>query len=132
VGICLQNKSRKRQKDFEPSLDISNFGLSSADLNTVFDAGKIVGKVPSTLTEIIAHLDAIYCQHIGVEYMYIRKPEFNGYKKSRTERQLPDFSIDQKKSILRKLNEAVSFENFCTKYVENVFTGRRRVNNSSS
>jgi 2-oxoglutarate dehydrogenase E1 component len=40
-------------------LDISNFGLSSADLNTVFDAGKIVGKVPSTLTEIIAHLDAI-------------------------------------------------------------------------
>jgi 2-oxoglutarate dehydrogenase E1 component len=27
---------------------------------------------------------------------------------------LPDFSIDQKKSILRKLNEAVSFENFCT------------------
>jgi 2-oxoglutarate dehydrogenase complex dehydrogenase (E1) component-like enzyme len=26
---------------------------------------------------------------------------------------LPDFSIDQK--ILRKLNEAVSFENFCTK-----------------
>jgi 2-oxoglutarate dehydrogenase E1 component len=36
VGICLQNKSRKRQKDFEPSLDISNFGLSSADLNTVF------------------------------------------------------------------------------------------------
>jgi 2-oxoglutarate dehydrogenase E1 component len=27
---------------------------------------------------------------------------------------LPDFSTDQKKSILRKLNEAVSFENFCT------------------
>jgi 2-oxoglutarate dehydrogenase E1 component len=26
---------------------------------------------------------------------------------------LPDFSTDQK-SILRKLNEAVSFENFCT------------------
>jgi 2-oxoglutarate dehydrogenase E1 component len=36
---------------------------------------------------------------------------------------LPDFSIDQKKSILRKLNEAVSFENFLhTKYVgQNVF-----------
>jgi 2-oxoglutarate dehydrogenase E1 component len=27
---------------------------------------------------------------------------------------LPDFSIDQKKSILRKLNEAVSFENLHT------------------
>jgi hypothetical protein len=44
---------------------------------------------------------------------------------------LPDFSIDQK-SIL-KLNEAVSFENFCTLNVgQNVFTGRRRVDNSSS
>jgi 2-oxoglutarate dehydrogenase E1 component len=76
-----------RQKDFEPSLDISNFGLSSADLNTVFDAGKM-GKVPSTLTEIIAHLDAIYCQHIGVEYMYIRKPEIQWIQEKRTERQL--------------------------------------------
>jgi hypothetical protein len=46
-----------QKEDFEPSLDISNFGLSSADLNTVFDAGKIVRCLP--LTEIIAHLDAI-------------------------------------------------------------------------
>jgi 2-oxoglutarate dehydrogenase E1 component len=47
---------------------------------------------------------------------------------------LPDFSIDQKKSILRKLNEAVSFENFYTlnMWGKNVFTGRRRVDNSSS
>jgi 2-oxoglutarate dehydrogenase complex dehydrogenase (E1) component-like enzyme len=48
---------------------------------------------------------------------------FNGYKKKwdRT----TTLPIDQKKSILRKLNEAVSFENF-TKYVgQNVFTGRR-------
>jgi 2-oxoglutarate dehydrogenase complex dehydrogenase (E1) component-like enzyme len=58
---------------------------------------------------------------------------FNGYKKSGQNDNLPDFSIDQKKSILRKLNEAVSFENFCTLNMgKNVFTGRRRVNNSSS
>jgi 2-oxoglutarate dehydrogenase E1 component len=79
-------KTNPRQKDFEPSLT-SNFGLSSADLNTVFDAGKIV-EVPSTLTEIIAHLDAIYCQHIGVEYMYIRKPEIVQWIQKKTERQL--------------------------------------------
>jgi 2-oxoglutarate dehydrogenase E1 component len=73
-----------------------------------------VGKVPSTLTEIIAHLDAIYCQHIGVEYMYIRKRDCSmDTRKVGQNDNLPDFSIDQK--ILRKLNEAVSFENFCTK-----------------
>jgi 2-oxoglutarate dehydrogenase E1 component len=45
---------------------------------------------------------------------------------------LPDFSIDQKKSILRKLNEAVSFENFCTlnMWGKNVF--HWKVDNSSS
>lgn len=105
---------------FEPSLDITNFGLSSADLNTVFDAGKIVGKVPSTLTEIIKHLDTIYCQHIGVEYMYIRKPEIVLWIQDKlgVNDNQPNFSIDQKKSILNKLNEAVSFENFLhTKYV---------------
>ncbi|WP_091085045.1 2-oxoglutarate dehydrogenase E1 component [Flavobacterium gillisiae] len=105
---------------FEPSLDITNFGLSSADLNTVFDAGKIVGKVPSTLTEIIKHLDTIYCQHIGVEYMYIRKPEIVQWIQDKlgVNDNQPNFSIDQKKSILNKLNEAVSFENFLhTKYV---------------
>jgi hypothetical protein len=65
--------------------------------------------------------------------MYIESQRlFNGYKKKGQNDNLPDFSIDQK-SILRKLNEAVSFENFYTKYVgQNVFTGRRRVNNSSS
>jgi 2-oxoglutarate dehydrogenase E1 component len=39
---------------------------------------------------------------------------FNGYKKSRVNDNQPTFSIDQKKSILNKLNEAVSFENFYT------------------
>jgi 2-oxoglutarate dehydrogenase E1 component len=105
---------------FEPSLDIVNFGLSSADLDTVFDAGKIVGKVPSTLTEIIKHLDAIYCQHIGVEYMYIRKPEIVLWIQEKVGQNdnLPVFSVEQKKIILRKLNEAVSFETFLhTKYI---------------
>jgi 2-oxoglutarate dehydrogenase E1 component len=91
-----------------------------------------VGK--PTLTEIIAHLDAIY-QHIGVEYMYIRKPEIVQWIQEKVGQNdnLPDFSIDQKKSILRKLNEAVSFENFCTLNMwGKTFFRRRRVNNSSS
>ncbi len=56
-----------------PTLDIENFGLSQADLNTVFDAAKMVNMKPCTLQEIIKHLENVYCQHIGVEYMYIRE-----------------------------------------------------------
>ena len=34
-----------------------------------------MGIGPTTLAKIIEHLDQIYCDSIGVEYMYIRDPE---------------------------------------------------------
>ena len=64
------NPVRERRK-YEPTLSIENFGLTSDDLNTVFKAGDILGIGPSTLSEIISHLTNIYCDAIGVEYMYI-------------------------------------------------------------
>jgi 2-oxoglutarate dehydrogenase E1 component len=105
---------------FLPSLDLVNFGLSDSDLYTVFDAAKVIGVQPCTLKEIIGHLDSIYCQHIGIEYIYIRKPEVVEWiqKRLRINDNQPSFSADEKKTILGKLNEAVSFENFLhTKYV---------------
>ena len=108
------------RRTYSPNLDIENFGLTSADLETVFDAAKILGKQPTSLKEIIRHLENIYCQSIGVEYMYIRKPEVVQWIQDRlnVNENLPNFNVEQKKNILDKLNEAVSFENFLhTKYV---------------
>ena len=113
------NPVRERRSS-SPSLDILNFGLSEADMNTVFDAAKVIKIQPCSLKEIIRHLDAIYCQHIGVEYMYIRNPEVIEWIQSKIGKNdnQPDFSSEEKKSILNKLNQAVSFENFLhTKYV---------------
>jgi 2-oxoglutarate dehydrogenase E1 component len=108
------------RRTYEPNLDLINFGLSDSDLNTVFDAAKILGHQPKTLKEIIAHLKNVYCQHIGIEYMYMRKPEVIQWiqDKINVNDNLPNFDSEQKKHILGKLNEAVSFENFLhTKYV---------------
>jgi 2-oxoglutarate dehydrogenase E1 component len=108
------------RRTYSPNLAIENFGLAAADLETVFDAAKILGKQPTTLKEIIRHLENIYCQSIGVEYMYIRKPEVVQWIQDRlnVNENLPNFNVEQKKNILDKLNEAVSFENFLhTKYV---------------
>jgi len=105
---------------YTPNLDIVNFELSDADLNTVFDAAKVLGHQPKSLKEIIAHLKNVYCQHIGIEYMYMRKPEVIQWIQERINinDNLPNFNNEQKKHILGKLNEAVSFENFLhTKYV---------------
>jgi 2-oxoglutarate dehydrogenase E1 component len=110
----------RERRIYEPNLDLVNFGLSDADLNTVFDAAKVLGHQPKTLKEIIAHLKNVYCQHIGIEYMYMRKPEVIQWIQNRINinDNLPNFDGEQKKHILGKLNEAVSFENFLhTKYV---------------
>lgn len=113
------NPVRERRPS-SPSLDIINFGLSEADMNTVFDAARVIKIQPCSLKEIIRHLDAIYCQHIGVEYMYIRNPEVIEWIQSKLGKNdnQPNFSSEEKKAILNKLNQAVSFENFLhTKYV---------------
>ena len=67
------NPVRDRRK-YQPSLELENFGLSDVDLGTVFNAGEVIGIGPQILRVIIEHLEAIYCDAIGVEYMYIRKP----------------------------------------------------------
>ena len=113
------NPVRERRVS-SPTLEITNFGLSSADLSIVFDAAKVLNIQPCSLQEIIRHLDTIYCQHIGVEYMYIRNPEVIQWIQNKlgVNDNQPNFSTDEKKSILGKLNQAVSFENFLhTKYV---------------
>jgi 2-oxoglutarate dehydrogenase E1 component len=108
------------RRTYSPTLAIENYGLSQADLNTVFDAAKAIKIAPCTLKEILSHLDNIYCGSIGVEYMYIRKPEVIEWIQNKIGHNdnIPKFNNDQKKNILEKLNEAVSFENFLhTKYV---------------
>jgi 2-oxoglutarate dehydrogenase E1 component len=108
------------RRTYSPNLDISNFGLSEEDLDTVFNAGEILGIGTKTLREIIEHLERIYCSSIGVEYMYLRNPEVIKWwqdKLNENDNQ-PNFSVETKKYILSKLNHAVTFENFLqTKYV---------------
>ena len=113
------NPVRERRR-YEPTLALSNFGLSDADLDTVFTAGSVLGLGPKSLRQIIEHLERIYCDAIGVEYMYIRTPERIEWIQQwlNVNDNHPNFSPDEKRNILRKLNEAVSFEGFLhTKYV---------------
>jgi len=110
----------RARRQYTPTLEIENFGLSENDLDTVFDAGGIIGSGKNTLRNIIKHLQTIYCDSIGVEYMYIRNPEEIKWlqKQLNLNSNHPNYSIESKKYILQKLNQAVTFENFLqTKYV---------------
>ncbi len=113
------NPVRERRK-YSPTLELENFGLASQDLSTVFNAGQILGIGPQKLSEIIKHLQAIYCDSIGVEYMYLRNPEEIKWWQSRLNQNdnHPSYNLEEKKYILSKLNQASTFESFLqTKYV---------------
>jgi len=113
------NPVRERRK-YQPTLGLENFGLQQSDLQTEFEAGSIIGLGKTTLAVIVSHLEAIYCNSIGVEYMYIRNPEEIKWIQNwiNTNDNSPAYSTEQQKHILKKLNQALSFETFLhSKYV---------------
>ena len=117
--LATTNPIQKR-KDRQPQLDISDFNLGAEDLDSVFEAGVEVFGRPATLREIVDSLNTIYTRNIGFEYLYIRDREQKNWLRKKIEKEALDmqFSIDEKKHILSKLNEAVVFENFLhTKYL---------------
>ncbi len=117
------NPVRERRK-YTPTLHFTNFGLEESDLDIEFQAGEQVGLGPCSLRKIINHLEKVYCQSIGVEYMYIRDPNEIDWIKNRLHKNsnIPKFQVEQKKHILHKLNQAVVFENFLHKK----FVGQKR------
>ena len=117
------NPVRTRRK-YSPTLDLENFGLSSADLDTLYEAGNEIGIGKATLRQIIAHLEQTYCHSIGVEFAYIRRTEIESWLRTTMEgnRNNPDFDTSTRKVILQKLSEAVLFERF----LHRKFTGQKR------
>jgi len=117
------NPVRERRK-YTPTLDYKNFGFDKEDLAIEFQAGEQIGIGAAKLSDIIDHLEKVYCQSIGVEYMYIRNPKEINWIKNRLHQNAntPKFDSKQKKHILHKLNQAVAFENFLHKK----FVGQKR------
>ncbi len=117
--LAKTNPIRER-KDRRPRLDLKDYALSDADLDTDFQAGIFLGIGAVSLRKILESLNKIYSGSIGFEYMYIREPEVKEWLRAKIEKEALAFapSIDEKKQILEKLNEAVVFENFLgTKYL---------------
>ncbi|MEX1188945.1 MAG: 2-oxoglutarate dehydrogenase E1 component, partial [Bacteroidia bacterium] len=117
------NPVRERRK-YAPTLDIENYGLQQKDLDTVYQAGELIGIGAAPLKQIVDHLIETYCQSIGVEYMYMRNLEAVAWIQSRMEssKGKAKFSKPQKQNMFRKLSDAVGFESFLDKK----FVGQKR------
>jgi len=104
----------------QPKLQLSQFGLSDADLDTAFDTGTYLGGGQMKLRDIVASLEKTYCGHVGVEYAHIQDTDCRRWLQERIEssKLQPNFTKPQKVRILRRLHKAELFEKFLhTKYV---------------
>ena len=117
------NPVRARRK-YSPTLAVENFGLEQADLERTFQAGNSIGIGPAKLKDIVAHMEATYCQSVGVEYVFMRQPEVIQWLQKRMEstRNSQEFSDEKRKHIFYHLKLAVGFENF----IHKKFVGQKR------
>ncbi len=123
--LLSQTNPLKPRRDRKAHLDLSDFGLQN-DGGTVFMAGELIGLKNATLNIIKATLKKLYAGTIGFEYSHIDNEEKRKWLRDRIERRtLEDgfgFTINKKRRILQKLNEAVGFEEFLGKK----FVGKKR------
>ena len=68
-----------------PLLDLSESGLSEADLDRKIATGNFLGPPAGTLRELLAQLRTTYCGTLGVEYMDITNREQRTWLQDRME-----------------------------------------------
>lgn len=114
------------QKLINPTLDLSYYGFTEKDLNTVFDVGTFSGlqKSSATLAEIFQALKKVYCGTLGIEYTQINRLEEVAWLQERMEQVWPTFkpSNELKMHILDRLIVADGLE----KYIGFKYVGQKR------
>ena len=101
-------------------LDPGYYGLTDADMETVFGTGSLIGPREMKLKDILQMLRDSYCRTIGTEYMYMADVPQKRWIQERLEttRATPHYDVDYKKHILERLTAAETLERYLhTKYV---------------
>jgi 2-oxoglutarate dehydrogenase E1 component len=96
------------------------YGLTEADMSTVFHTGSLYGVDNEKLSDIIKRVKTIYCGTIGAEYMHITETKQKRWIQQRIEGPLakPNFLSETKLNLLENLTAAQGLEEFLqTKYV---------------
>ena len=116
--LAKTNPIRPR-KDRGANLGLSFFGLADTDLDTIYQAGNLIGIGATSLKNILAHLENVYASHVGIEFKYISDQKKIDWLTTEMEKNFSTpLSLKKKRRILEKLNQGVMFEKFLhTKYV---------------
>jgi 2-oxoglutarate dehydrogenase E1 component len=115
---------KRREKPAIPELDPAFYGLGDADMETVFNAGTLVGPREMKLKDILQFLKDTYCRSIGVEYMYISDMPQKRWVQERMEsiRGTPSYDAEYRRHILERLTAGETLE----KYLHTRYVGQKR------
>ena len=116
--LAKTNPIRQR-KDRGANIELGFYGFTEADLDSTFNAGNFIGLGATTLREIFDHLEAVYANHVGIEFKYISDQKKVDFLTNAMEKEFRQpLPLEKRKRILAKLNEGVMFEKFLhTKYI---------------
>lgn len=117
--IATTNPVRQR-KDRNADLELDYFELGEEDLDTLFFAGEVLGLGRASLRHILEKLNNVYSHNLGFEYMYLTNNDEKQWFKHYVEQSADaiQFSLDERRAMLRHLNGSVVFEEFLsTKYI---------------
>jgi 2-oxoglutarate dehydrogenase E1 component len=121
--LIAQTNPIRPRKDRKANLALSYFNLSDADMDQRFYASSFVGIEYGTLRQILDFLKACYVSSVGVEYTYIDDQQKYDWIQRQVESELmKPISLELKKHILQKLNDATIFE----KFLHTKFIGQKR------
>jgi 2-oxoglutarate dehydrogenase E1 component len=98
-------------------LALEDYGLSEADLGTVFSSENVAGPDRTTLAGLVALLRETYCRHIGVELAHLHDVELRGWLQNRMERTRNRLALapEERRRLLEQVSEAEVFEQFLAK-----------------
>ncbi len=97
-----------------PLLELTEFGLTDADLDRTVATGTFGNTGPVRLKQLIEMLKSTYCGTFAVEYMEIRDPAQRAFLQERMEPTLnsPALSAEKRKWLMSRVVAAEEFEQF--------------------
>jgi 2-oxoglutarate dehydrogenase E1 component len=116
--VATTNPIRHR-KDRGANLDLKYFGLTDADLESSFEAGRFIGIGKAPLKQILDRLVKCYTSNVGIEYSALNQMDRIQWVANAVENDLlQPVPLETQRRILEKLNNGVMFEKFLhTKYI---------------
>ncbi|MBI2225318.1 MAG: 2-oxoglutarate dehydrogenase E1 component, partial [Betaproteobacteria bacterium] len=115
---------RRRETPHIAELEPVFYGLSDADMETVFATGSLIGPHEMKLKDIVLMLRETYCRSIGAEYMYITDAPQKRWIQERVEtnRATPNYDAEYRRHILERLTAAETLE----RYLHTRYAGQTR------